>query len=170
MKKINLFLFSLVTMVTLSVELSSCGSGNNSNKGSNNNNSSSNSNNSSKIDLSNISSADDAKKYIDGKTFIATPSGKLWYKVTFSNGSYTFWTSIPTAGGWGNPEFQGSYNIKEKRFSDTGKKFYYVTFSDDDYSMNCTKFIITDLSFLNCNAYDSSDRAYATEGDRNPWN
>lgn len=149
-----------VILLTLCLNLSSCGGGSGG----------------SGVNPSNISSIEEAKSYIDGKTFIATPSGEreMWYKASFSGNSFTLWTSTPTAGSWGSPRFTGNYTIESQRYSNTGQQFFYIvlTQSGDDYHSNmyCTKFIISDLTFVNCNAYNSDNRAKAKVGDRNPWN
>jgi hypothetical protein len=59
---------------------------------------------SSKIkDTSKISSVEEANNYLNGKTFMAIPRGGMdgmWWKVTFSNGSYTLWGAWPAKGSW----------------------------------------------------------------------
>jgi len=154
MKKFNLF-FVLAIIIVISVGFSSCGGGSgNSNRG---------------VSPSSISSAEEAKNYIEGKTFTATPSGNMWYKVSFSNGSYTLWTALPQSGHWGDPQSKGSCSVKENRFADNGQKYYYVRLSNSDSVFDCVQFIITDLSFVNCYAQNMSDRAKASVGDKNPW-
>ena len=151
------YIWVWVILLTLCLNLSSCG-GSNSSGG---------------VNPSRISSVEDAKSYIDGKTFIATPSGQLWYKVSFVGNSFTLWTATPTDGHWGSPIFNGNYTVESQRYSNTGQQFFYtvLTKADDDYHSNlrCTKFIISDLTFVNCNAYNSDDRAKAKIGDRDPW-
>jgi len=144
MKKLNLI---FITVAILCVCLSSCGA-----------------------TTSNISSIEKVENYIEGKTFTATPtgSGQLWYKVSFSNGRYTFWTAHPTSGSWGSPKGSGSVDVSTRRYVDTGQQYFYVRLETESI-LFCTQFIISDLSFVNCNAYDSSDRAKASVGNKNPW-
>jgi hypothetical protein len=78
-------------------------------------------------DPSSISSIDEAKEYLDGKTFIATPTdGSAWIKVTFSGNSFTLWMVAPRAGNWGNAVKSGTYKIKENRYANTGKRYFYA--------------------------------------------
>jgi hypothetical protein len=77
-------------------------------------------------DPSSISSVDEAKEYIDGKTFIATPTDAVWTKVTFSGNSFSLWMVAPRDGKWGSPVKTGTYKIKENRFSNTGERYFYA--------------------------------------------
>lgn len=36
---------------------------------------------------SNVSSIEDARSYLDGKTFMSTPREDIWYKLSFSDGN-----------------------------------------------------------------------------------
>jgi hypothetical protein len=74
-----------------------------------------------------VSSIDEAKEYLDGKTFIATPTdGSGWIKVTFSGNSFTLWIVAPASGSWGNAVKSGTYKIKESRYANTGQRFFYA--------------------------------------------
>ncbi|MDR2512116.1 MAG: hypothetical protein LBC89_06670 [Bacteroidales bacterium] len=77
-------------------------------------------------DPSSVSSADEAKEYLDGKTFIATPTDAVWTKVTFSGNSFNLWMAAPRDGKWGNPVKSGTYKIREDRFSSTGERYFYA--------------------------------------------
>ena len=123
---------------------------------------------------SNISSIEEAKNYISGKTFTATPSGEMWYKVSFSNsGTFTLWSSTPQSGSWGSPTLSGRYTVNQNRYSDTGERYFYATLDKEHdgfvASLHCMQFIINDLSLVNCSAYNMNDRTKVKEGDRNPW-
>ena len=120
-----------------------------------------------KVSPSTLSSIEDAERYIDGKTFIATPSGGVWHKVTFSSGNFTLWYGIPQSPGWNLSE-EGPYEIKSSRYADTGRKFYYVTLGNKAVNY---KFIINNLSFVVGDGYNvSTTRDQAEEGDWDPWN
>ena len=76
---------------------------------------------------SRITTAEEGMSYLDGKTFIATPKGERWYKVTFSGDSFTLWTALPQYGSWGEVWQKGTYSIKEDRFANTGERYFYIT-------------------------------------------
>ena len=119
------------------------------------------------VSPSSLSSIEDAERYIDGKTFIATPSGGVWHKVTFSSGHFTLWYGTPQSPGWNLSE-EGPYVIKSSRYADTGRKFYYVTLGNKAVNY---KFIINNLSFVVGDGYNvSTTRDQAEEGDWDPWN
>jgi hypothetical protein len=123
-----------------------------------------------KKDPSTISSIEEAKAFIEGKTFMATPAGadNLWFKASFSNGSFTLYTATPQIGTWGEAH-RGTYEMGQGRYRDTGQKFFYVRMETGSI-FTCSVFYITDMSFVLCDALDKNDRAQATIGDINPWN
>jgi hypothetical protein len=145
MKNVSLFLVSLL----ISVALSSCGGGNNTRPTS-------------------ISSVEDAKNYISGKTFIGNPSNDLWYKLEFSGGTASLWSAMPQSGHWGSKKLSTSYEVKQDRYTDTGQTYYYVMFGNPDDTFNYYKFDITGRKvYLN---YGNDTGTSVKEGDRNPWN
>jgi len=149
MKKINLFLVSLVTLVALS--FSSCGG------------SSVNHN----TQQAKISSIEDAKSFLNGKTFIATPSGDLWYKLQFSGGTASLWKALPQDGRWGSADLSVSYEVKQDRYADTGQTYFYVMLGSSDSFANYFKFDITRKKLY----YGLGGTGTTMqEGDRNPWN
>jgi flagellar biosynthesis GTPase FlhF len=114
------------------------------------------------INPSSISTVAEAGNYIKGKTFITTPTGQLWYKVTFSGNSFTLWGAYPADGKWDHVIDTGkSYEVEERRYSDTGQRFFSVRLE------GCVSLNISQLHFQYCEGIPPS---VATEGDRNPWN
>jgi hypothetical protein len=80
-------------------------------------------------DPSSVSSIEDAKEFLDGKTFISTPidaDGSIWIKATFSGNTFKLWMVAPHAGSWGNAVKSVTYKIKESRYTNTGQRFYYA--------------------------------------------
>jgi hypothetical protein len=151
MKKVSLFLVSLITLVALSIGFSSCGGGGNNN-----------------IRPSSISSVEDAKKYIDGKIFIGNPSNDLWYKLEFSGGRASLWSAMPQNGHWGSKKLSTSYEVQQARYTDNGQTYYYVMLGNPDDTFNFYKFDITGgRIYLN---YGNDTGTSMKEGDRNPWN
>jgi hypothetical protein len=118
---------------------------------------------SSKIkDTSKISSIEEANNYLNGKTFMAIPRGGMegfWWKITFSNGSYTLWGAWPSAGSWTEPPRTGTYTVEKMRYDDTGQSFFYVQISP------CLLLNISTLIFGDC----KNNTAKATEGNHDPW-
>jgi hypothetical protein len=121
------------------------------------------------ISPSSISSVEEANNYVNGKTFTATPAGGLdglWHKVSFSNGSFSLWSTYPSSGKWGSPAFKGKYHFEEKRYSDTGQRYFLLRFTPegDNGPLGCLAFNVKETSFMSCD-----DGAKAVEGDKNPW-
>jgi len=81
------------------------------------------------------------------------------------------YSTYPSEGTWGGAPTKGTYTVEEKRYTDTGQRYYLVLFTrdGDEVSMGGLMaglgFIVSELSFTN---FDG-DRAHATVGDRNPW-
>lgn len=122
---------------------------------------------------SNVSSIEDGRSYLNGKTFIATPRGGLWYKLSFTESSCKLLSGVPHYVGW-NESYNGSYMIKEGRYNDTGKKYFYVIFdkgqgSDDYLSLDCRMFDINRKSLYVC-GNGNDPLAIMEIGDRDPWN
>jgi len=114
-----------------------------------------------------ISTKENAHKYIAGKTFLSTPSGDLWFKIVFTENTYTLYTGVPQYEGW-REQHSGNYIIEENRYTNTGKKYYYVTLGNDN-NINCQRFDITGMMIYSClGYYDSGSRV--KESDKNPWN
>ena len=121
------------------------------------------------ISPSSISSVEEAKNYVNGKTFTATLTGGmmgLWHKVSFSNGSFSLWSTYPSSGAWGSPT-KGTYSVEERRYSDTGQRYYLLrmTPEGENSPFGCLAFNIKETTFLGCDDV----AAKAIEGDRNPW-
>ena len=118
----------------------------------------------------NLSSIEDAQKYISGKIFIGSPTNDLWYKIEFSESRATLWVATPQSGHWGSAETSSSYNVREDRYIDDGKTYYYVMIGDYYKPLSYYKFDITAKRlYLNAGA----SRGQGTpmkKGDRNPWN
>jgi|GEM_PF-4182566 len=111
MKKVSLFLVSLITLVTLSIGFSSCGG----------------------KTIEDYTLEDYKKSLEKGKLIAGNPSGNMWYTVYFSGGHVTVWAALPRQGHWGGPVLNSvPYEVKEGRFEDTGKKCFYVTFGNTD--------------------------------------
>jgi hypothetical protein len=119
-------------------------------------------------DGSGVSSVTDANKYLNGKTFIATPRGNVWYKLSFSENSCKLLTGVPQYEGW-DVAYSGIYSIQEGRYSDTGQLHYYVKFGNDESLSNCFMFDIKNKSLYVC-MNGNSPLAVMEIGDRDPWN
>jgi len=114
-----------------------------------------------------ISSIEDAKNYINGKTFIGTPSGSIWYKLVFSGGNASVWKALPQDGRWGsNADLSVSYEVKQARYVDTGQTYYYVILGTSEDIFNYFNFDIT-AKVLYLSGKDTGTDMQ--EGDRNPW-
>lgn len=147
MKKRKFLLISLFVLTTII----SCGSS----SGSNN---------------TNISSVEEANKYISGKTFIGTPLGDLWYKLEFSGGRASLWSAMPQSGSWGEKKLSSVfYEIEERRYSDTGQLYYYVMLGDTDKPLTYFKFDITGKRLYLAYATYGDEGTLMKEGNRNPW-
>lgn len=114
-----------------------------------------------------ITSIDDARSYLDGKTFISTPRGDIWYKLSFSGSNCRLQIGRPEYVGWNN-KYNGGYSIKEDRYTNTGKIYYYVKFGTSE-GFDCLMFDIKKKTLYTCM---SGDRPLAIMevGDRDPWN
>lgn len=115
---------------------------------------------------SSISSREDAEKYLEGKTFSATPAGGVWYKLSFNNNSCTLQSGVPQYVGWNNT-YSGRYEIKKERYQSTGKTYYYVKFGNTE-GFNCFMFNLDDQSLYVC-SNGQSPLAQMKIGDANPW-
>lgn len=114
-----------------------------------------------------ISSIEDAKNYIKGKTFIGTPSGSIWYKLQFSGGTVSVWKALPQDGRWGsNADLSVSYEVKQARYVDTGQTYYYVILGTSKDIFNYFNFDISAKVLYLRGADTGTD---LQEGDRNPW-
>lgn len=116
---------------------------------------------------STISSNENARNYIINKTFQSTPSGDIWYKIEFSSSNYTLWSGVPQYEGWSKVS-SGSFSIKENRYTDTGKKYYYVVLGDVN-RIECVQFDITNMKIYNCNGYYDTGSSVRVDSS-NPWN
>ena len=145
--------------------LGNSGSSSHSNgSGSNNSNGSS----SSRANSTSISSEEDAKNYIDGKTFTSAPAGAtFWYKASFSNGNFTLWRAMPSQGTWGSPVGSGSYVVYKMR-NNAGELFFPVMMDTGDI-MTDMQFNLPNLTFKLVYG-NGGDFMQATVGDKNPWN
>lgn len=123
---------------------------------------------SSHIESKTISSTEDATNYLNGKTFIATPSGWVWYKLTFSGNTYTLWHGVPQHKGW-NIEGSGSYTIKQGRYTDSGQSYFYAKFETSSGSLDCRMFDIQRTALYSC-MNGNNPLAIMQQGDRDPWN
>lgn len=123
---------------------------------------------SSHIESKTISSTEDATNYLNGKTFIATPSGWVWYKLTFSGNTYTLWHGVPQHKGW-NIEGSGSYTIKQGRYTDSGQSYFYAKFETSSGSLDCRMFDIQRTALYSC-MNGNDPLAIMQQGDRDPWN
>ena len=76
------------------------------------------------------------RKYIENTTWTYTERGaNFWYKLEFKNGKVYEYMSFPAKGEWGEPyKIFTSYEIEERRFSDTGEKFIAVSFYEEGES------------------------------------
>ncbi|MFC7773993.1 hypothetical protein [Flavobacterium sp. GCM10027622] len=113
-----------------------------------------------------ISELEDVKTCAIG-TWIAKPTGELWKKIIIkADGSYELYEATPQSGSWGaSPDRTGSYDFKEDRFSDTGKKYVTVNLHDSGVSDYRIVFDGSNPALeLNGN-YD-----VIRKGDKNPWN
>lgn len=116
---------------------------------------------------SNVSSTDDARSYLDGKTFISTPRGDIWYKLSFSGGNCRLQIGRPEYVGWNN-KYSGGYSIKEDRYTNTGKIYYYAKFGEGE-GFDCLMFDIKKKTLYTCMSGDNP-LAIMEVGDRDPWN
>ena len=117
----------------------------------------------------NLSSTEDAQKYISGKTFVGTPSNELWFKIVFTGNTVSLWSAIPQSGGWGSKKTSSSYEVEQARYTDNGQTYFYVMIGDYNESLNYYKFDITGKRLYLAIAYDDTGTPMK-EGDRNPWN
>jgi hypothetical protein len=116
---------------------------------------------------SNVSSIEDARSYLDGKTFMSTPRGDIWYKLSFSGGNCRLQIGRPEFVGWNN-KYSGGYSIKEDRYTNTGKIYYYAKFGEGE-GFDCLMFDIKKKTLYTCMSGDSP-LAIMEVGDRDPWN
>lgn len=74
------------------------------------------------------SEMEDVKKCAIG-TWLSTPSGKLWKRIVLKeNGTYELFTATPDRGQWStSPDYKDIYEIGVSRYSDTGKKYVYIS-------------------------------------------
>src|SRR4051812_47568208 len=75
-----------------------------------------------------VSSLQEVKSCAAG-VWIAKTTGDVWKRIVLtSDGTYALFTATPASGTWGNaPEYSGTYEISEARYSDTGKKYVYIS-------------------------------------------
>ena len=119
-----------------------------------------------------ISSIEDTQKHINGKTYMATPRGDVWFKITFEGDNFTLWKALPSEGSWGEPAMRGTFNISEGRYSDTGQRYYMVRLidrnADTDYiPLDCWDFDIMQMALYNCHNHRSGIQMQCRND--NPW-
>ena len=157
MKKV-FSVWSLTIFMVMCVGFSSCfgGGGNSGNSGGN-----------SGISPSSISSVEDAKNYLNGITFIGTPSGDLWYKLEFSGDKVSVWSAMPRDGRWSVQLTSVSFTVGQGRYENTGQTYYVARFGDPDKPFNSYRFDITGkMLYLAIGGTGTPMKV----GDRNPWN
>ncbi|MBC7410111.1 MAG: hypothetical protein H7339_17135 [Arcicella sp.] len=112
-----------------------------------------------------VSSLKDVKQCAAG-VWIAKPTGDIWKRIVLkSNGTYDLFTATPESGKWGNvPDYSGTYEVAEARYSDTGKKYVYIRLNDS--GLCAYQMVFDGTTALECNGnYD-----VLSKGDINPWN
>lgn len=80
-------------------------------------------------------SLQEVKNLIDGTTWhytenLSTSKIGGWLKVIFNNGNYITYYAKPSDGKW-TEGGRGQYEIKEGRYSNTGEKYYGVSWNGD---------------------------------------
>src|ERR1035438_4650141 len=84
-------------------------------------------------DPSEISSIEDAQKYIIGSwSFTSQYPGSIWSKYIFySDGSYDEFAAMPIDNNWSHIK-KGSWQAGVSKYVNTGEKFYYVGINRDE--------------------------------------
>lgn len=82
-----------------------------------------------------FSTVESTSKYIENTVWTHTTVGStIWTRFVFSNGGVKVYSAFPRDGKWGAPK-EYAYEIKERRFSNTGEKYISIIVNGDK-SMN----------------------------------
>lgn len=80
-----------------------------------------------------LENLDDARK-LAVDTWTCSPPGDIWIKLVITkDGRFVEYDAHPTNDNWGRPAGKGRWKVRTGKYSDTGKRYYSITFSSEDY-------------------------------------